>query len=209
MDVFNYVLDQWDKIMEYTVVHLQVVGTAVLISVVLGVLIGVLITMNEKIANIVISIASVLMTIPSLALFSLLIPFVGIGAPPAIIGLVAYSQLPIIRNVYVGLKNIDPAIVDSAKGMGLSPIKIMFKIRIPLALPIAFAGIRTAIVMCIGLGSIAAHIGAHSLGELIFRGITRCNQTMILTGAIFIAAMALIADRVLLVIQRMFEKKMS
>ena len=180
--------------------------TALAISIVLGTLIGYLITYNKAVAKAVIYVCGMMMTIPSLALFVFFIPILGIGPIPAIAGLVVYTLLPIVRNVYVGLTNIDPAIILAARGMGMRESVITLKIKIPLALPVVFAGIRTAVVMGIGLGAIAAYIGAGGLGVYIFQGINRGNDYMVLTGAILISLMTIVVDRIMQVIQKKAEK---
>ena len=205
MNLFDYFVRRWDYILELSLQHLNVVLTALSISIALGITIGFLITFNKTLSNFVLSIASLMMTIPSLALFSVMVPIFGIGSVPAIIGLVGYTQLPIIRNVYAGLMNIDSAVVDSAKGMGLSAVKIMFKIKIPLAMPVIFAGIRTSVVLGMGIAAIASYIGAGGLGVMIFQGINRANMNMIMAGAIVISVLTIIMDWVLLQIQKKFE----
>jgi len=147
-----------------------------------------------------------LMTIPSLAMFVFFIPLLGIGTKPAVAGLVIYTLLPVVRNTYVGLTSTDKAVIEAARGMGLTGTKIMLKINIPLALPVVFAGIRTAVVMGIGLAAIAAYIGAGGLGEYIFQGINRNNSNMILIGAILISVITILIDRVMQVLQKRFEK---
>ena len=205
-DLIDYFVRRWDIILGHTLEHLNVVFIALSISIVVGVIIGFVITLNKTLANIVLSLAGMMMTVPSLALFSVMVPFFGVGSVPAIIGLVGYTQLPIIRNVYTGLMNIDTAVVDSAKGMGLSSGKIVYKIKIPLAMPVIFAGIRTAVVLGMGIAAIAAYIGAGGLGVLIFQGINRGNMNMVLAGAIVISVLTIIVDRILYLIQKRFEK---
>lgn len=205
MALIRYFINHIDKIMELTVQHLSIVLIAMAISITLGVIVGLLITFHKGTAKVVLYIVGILMTIPSLALFSLFIPILGIGQKPAIVGLVIYTQLPIIRNVYTGFMNIDPAIVESAKGMGLSPLKIVFKIKLPLALPVIFAGIRTAVVLGIGIGAIAAYIGAGGLGVYIFHGINQANDKITIIGAVLISLMTIIADRLLLFLQKRTE----
>ena len=186
--------------------HLVIVLTALAISIVISLLVGYAITYNKKAAGVVLYICSMLMTIPSLALFVFFIPLLGIGAKPAITGLVIYTLLPVVRNTYVGLTNTDKAVIEAARGMGLTGAKITLKIKIPLALPVIFAGIRTAVVMGIGLAAIAAYIGAGGLGEYIFQGINRNNKNMIFIGAILIALITIIVDRVMQALQKRFEK---
>lgn len=207
MELFNFFMIRFNSIMKLTGEHLLMVLISMLISIVIGIIMGIIITYNDRAARVVLGIAGVLMTIPSLALFAILIPVFHIGKTPAIIGLVLYTQLPIVRNVYTGIKNIDPAIIESAKGMGISNFKIMYKIKLPLAFPVLIAGVRTAVVMGVGVGAIASYVGAGGLGDYIFQGIQRTNDKMVLVGAIMVSLMAIIIDRMLYMIQRKAEVK--
>lgn len=195
-------MSRWPTILSLTLEHLLIVFIAMVISIALGVMVGILITRNEAAAQIVLNFANILMTIPSLALFSLLIPVLGIGKIPAIVGLVAYTQLPIIRNVYTGIMTINPTILEAARGMGLTEKKILMKIKIPLALPAMMSGIRTATVMGIGIGAIAGYIGAGGLGVYIFQGISRSSDQMVIVGAVIISLISILTDHVLGGVQR-------
>ncbi len=203
--MLEFAISRWQTILKMTIDHFTIVVIAMIISIIAGVAVGVLITYKKSWANVILNVANILMTIPSLALFSILIPIMGIGRAPAIAGLVLYTQLPIVRNVYTGIVNIDPSIIEAANGMGLSKAKIMYKIKLPLAFPVIMAGIRTAAVMGIGIGAIAAYIGAGGLGEYIFQGINRGNDRMILIGAIMVSVITIIIDRGLGMVQRRFE----
>ena len=205
MRILEFAISRWQTILQMTLDHFSIIATAMMISIIMGVAVGILITYSKSGAAIVLNIANILMTIPSLALFSILIPIMGIGRAPAIAGLVLYTQLPIIRNVYTGLVNIEPSVIEAAKGIGLSPFKIMFKIKLPLAFPVIMAGIRTATVMGIGIGAIAAYIGAGGLGEYIFQGINRSNDRMIIIGAIMVSVITIIIDKGLGLVQKKFE----
>ncbi|MCJ7691174.1 MAG: ABC transporter permease [Clostridiaceae bacterium] len=205
MNIFNFFISRWETILDLTVEHFMMVVIAMIISIILGTTVGIIITMNRKVASIVLNITNVMMTIPSLALFSLLIPILGIGKAPAIVGLVAYTQLPIVRNVYTGITNINPSIIEAARGMGLTEMKILYKIKIPLAFPVIMTGIRTATVMGIGIGAIAGYIGAGGLGVYIFRGISRTNDNMVLIGAILISIIAILTDKLLDKVQKKYE----
>ena len=205
-DLISFIIKRQSRIFVLLGQHLSMVMTALLFSIVIGLIVGYLITFNKKIEKFVIYVCSLMMTIPSLALFVFLIPVLGIGEKPAIAGLVIYTLLPIVRNVYVGLTNIDPAIISSANGMGMTNFKIMMKIKFPLAMPVIFAGIRTSVVMGIGLGAIAAYIGAGGLGEYIFQGINRGNNNMILTGALLIALITIFVDKIMQIFQKKAEK---
>ena len=209
MTVMEYVTRRYDTIWERTAEHMVISFSAVIIAVIVSVIIGYLITYNKYVASIVLYICSILMTVPSLALFTFMIPVLGIGTNPAIVGIMIYMLLPIVRNVYVGLTSIDPAVIDSAVGMGMTNMHITLKIKIQLALPIVFAGIRTAAVMGIGLTAVAAYIGAGGLGQLIFRGIGMNNTAMIVVGGGLTAIIAIIVDKVMQYFQKRFEKGIS
>ncbi len=208
-DFLAFVVKRQDKIIELMLQHAEMVLISLAISIVLGLIIGYLITYNNKVAQVVLYIAGIFMTVPSLALFAFLVPILGLNMAPVILGLVIYTQLPIIRNVYVGLKNIDPTLIDSAKGMGMTSWAINFKVRFPLALPVVFAGIRTATVLGIGIGAIAAYIGAGGLGVYIFQGINRGNMNMVMIAAILIALITVIVDKLLQAAQNVAEKRIS
>lgn len=209
MDIITFFIERIGTIMKLTSQHFFMVLTAMIISIAIGVMVGIFITYNEKAAEVILHIAKILMTIPSLALFAILIPIFRIGAAPAIIGIVLYTQLPIVRNVYTGIKNINPSIIEAARGMGMSRFKIIFKVKLPLALPVLIAGIRTAVVMGVGIGAIASYVGAGGLGDYVFQGIQRTNDKMIIIGALMISLMAILADRLLSFLQKKAETKLS
>ena len=206
MDFIRFFIARWPTVLQLTLEHLVIVLVAMVISILLGVSVGILICQNRTLARIVLNLTSVMMTIPSLALFSLLIPVLGIGKAPAIVGLVVYTQLPLVRNVHTGITGISPAIIEAARGMGLTERKILFKIKLPLAFPAVMAGIRTATVMGIGIGAIAAYIGAGGLGVFIFQGISRTNDKMVLIGAVTISMISILTDRFLGRLQRRFDR---
>ena len=155
--------------------------------------------------GVALGIASVFQTIPSLALFGFLIPipFIGgIGKRTAIVALVLYALLPILRNTYVGLTGIDPAVLEAAEAMGMTPRQVMWRVRLPLARTVILAGIRTATVITIGVATIAAAIGAGGLGTFIFRGVAMVSDAVILAGAVPAAFLALLADGLLGILER-------
>jgi osmoprotectant transport system permease protein len=205
--LWQYIVDNSDQIMILTWEHFQLVGLSLFIAIAIGVPIGIFLTTNEELAESVLQVANIIMTIPSIALFGLMMPLLsiinqGIGFLPAIIALVLYSQLPIIRNTYVAIKNIDPYIRDAAIGIGMNKWERLRMVEIPNALPIMLAGVRTSVVLNIGIGAISAFVGAGGLGVLINQGIARTHPEMILTGALFISILALIADSFLGLLQR-------
>lgn len=202
MSVLYYLIKNLSLILKLTLEHVTITAIAVSISTVIGVVIGVLITRHKRAAGPVIGIAGILYTIPSLALFGILIPFIGIGVKPALIALILYSQLALIRNTYVGIVHIDPAIREAGKGMGMSNWQFLRMVELPVALPVIMAGIRTAAVMNIGTATIAAYIGAGGLGWLIFRGIASVNTEQIIAGAFPVTLLAIGVDYLFVVLER-------
>ncbi|MBN3876503.1 MULTISPECIES: ABC transporter permease [unclassified Nostoc] len=185
------------EILQHTLEHLFLVGIAIGIAILVGIPLGILITRKTYLRQPILGIANIFQTIPSLALFGLLIPVPiigGIGAVPAIVALTVYSLLPIIRNTYTGITGVDPAIREAGRGMGMTDRQLLLQVEIPLALGVILAGVRVATVIAIGIATIAAAIGAGGLGVFIFRGISVVNNQLILAGAVPAAAIALLAD---------------
>jgi osmoprotectant transport system permease protein len=207
MEFINFMIKRSDWILELVIEHIWLVIFAILIAIVVGVMLGVIASYYSFFANIIIPATQITMCVPSISLMGLLIPFIGIGLPNAIVCLVVYSLLAIVRNTYTGFKEIPPNIIQAAQGMGMTESWILFKIKIPLALPVIIAGIRSAVVMIIGIGAIMAYIGAGGLGNLIFRGIDRTRPDMILTGAIFISILSISADILFSRLESHFIKK--
>lgn len=197
MGFWEFTAARMDRVLALTLEHVWLILVAVAIAVVLGVLIGVLITYSRVAAQGALYVCQILMTIPSLAMLGLLLPLFGIGFQTGVIALTLYSLLPIVRNTYTGIREINPAIIEAARGMGMRELTILRRIKIPMAFPVIMAGIRTAVVMVIGIGAIAAYINAGGLGDFIFRGISQFNQYLILIGAICISVLAVAADLLL------------
>ncbi|MET3576639.1 ABC transporter permease/substrate-binding protein [Bhargavaea ullalensis] len=185
--------DLWNAMIQ----HMEISFIALFFAVLLSVPTGIWLTRRQKIADGVIGVASVIQTIPSLALLGLLIPIVGIGRVPAIIALTAYALLPILRNTYTGIREVDPALTEAASAMGMNTKRRLLKVELPLAMPVIMAGVRTATVLIIGTATLAALIGAGGLGDLILLGIDRNNTGLILLGAIPAALLALVFDYLL------------
>jgi osmoprotectant transport system permease protein len=205
MSPWNFFLDHRSEILSATLDHLALVVIAMAFAIAIAVPLGMLIVQHRYLRAISLGVASVFQTIPSLALFGFLIPipFIGgIGRRTAIVALVLYALLPILRNTYVGLTGIDPAILEAAEAMGMTSTQILFRVRLPLALSIILAGIRTATVITIGVATIAAAIGAGGLGTFIFRGVAMVNDSVILAGAVPAALLAIFADLLLGLLER-------
>lgn len=200
------------RILELTLDHAILVTLAIIVALLIGVPLGIYLTTNEYLAGTVLQVASVTLTIPSIALFGVMIPIFsiinqGIGFLPAFVALVLYSQLPIIRNTYTAIKNVNPEMRDAAIGMGMKTSQRLLRVEIPNALPVIMAGVRTAVVLNIGIGVIAAYIGAGGLGVLITQGISRGDNYLIISGSLAVALLAIIADALLLFIQKRFTAK--
>jgi osmoprotectant transport system permease protein len=195
------------EIAELTLEHLWLTGIAMLCATAIAVPAGVWLTRAPRWARPVIGFANVLQTIPSLALFGFLLPLPWLGeraARVAIVALTAYALLPILRNTYAGIQGIDPNVLFVARALGLTGTQRLFKVELPLAASFILAGLRTATVTCVGIATIAAAVGAGGLGELIFRGVASVDNGLILAGAIPAAALALLLDGLLSLLERRF-----
>lgn len=212
MNVLEFIYKNSDRCWSLTLEHILIVFFSVLIATIIAVPAGIIITRNDRIAKKVINTANILMTIPSIALFGLMLPLLslfghGLGKVPAIIALVLYSQLPIIRNTYTGIKNIPTSLIEAGKGIGMGRWSRMIHIEFPMAVPVIIAGLRTATVMNIGIAAIAAYIGAGGLGVFIQQGIARVYEEMILAGAILVAFLAIFIDLFMAFIEKTLTPK--
>lgn len=188
---------RYDEILEALLKHLSLTFISVGLAILIGVPLGILIARYKKLSKPVIGFANVVQAVPSLALLGFLIPLLGIGETPAIIMVLLYSLLPIVKNCYTGLINIDSDLLEAAKGMGMTKRQVLFKVQIPLATPVIMAGIRISAVTAVGLMTIAAFIGAGGLGDLVFRGVQSVNNNMIIAGALPACLLALLMDFVI------------
>src|SRR5712672_1487252 len=205
MNVWQFFASHRVEILAATREHLILVLVSMIIAVAVAVPLGLALVTHPRLRSSALALASVFQTIPSLALFGFLIPLPflgGIGMRTAIVALVLYAILPILRNTYVGLTGIDPAILEAAEAMGMTEQQILFRVRLPLATSFILAGIRTATVITIGVATIAAAIGAGGLGTFIFRGVAMVSDAVILAGAIPAALLALLADFLLGLLER-------
>lgn len=202
---WSFFVEHRGEIYSATIDHLWLVVISMFIAILISVPLGMFIVQRPALRAISIGVANVFQTIPSLALFGFLIPipFIGgIGRRTAVVALVLYALLPILRNTYVGLTGIDPAVLEAAEAMGMTDWQILFRVRLPLALAVILAGIRTATIITIGIATIAAAIGAGGLGTFIFRGVALVSDSLILAGAIPAALLALLADFLLGLVER-------
>ena len=207
VETVRFIVANLPLIWQRTVEHVLLVGAAVAIAIVTGVTLGILITRDKRFADRVLYVAAVIMTIPSIALFGLLIPLLspigqGIGYLPALIALILYSQLPIIRNTYTAIMNVDPALREAARGMGMTTLQRLWSVELPIALPVIINGVRNAVVLNIAVAAIATYIGAGGLGTFISRGISQTDIRQLITGALAVSILAIAADVGLLGLQR-------
>ncbi len=190
----SFVSRESDKLIQQTLVHSGLTFLSLCLALLISLPVGIWISRKMKWSRTILSIAGILQTIPSIALLGFLIPFLGIGVKPAIVALFLYALLPILRNTYTGIREVDPAVKESAVAMGMTPWQVLLKVELPLAFPVILAGIRTATVINVGVATLAAYIGAGGLGEFIFGGIALNNSAMILAGAVPAALLALLFD---------------
>ncbi len=198
----NYFFSRIDEVAKLALDHIQITGMAVTLAILIGVPTGIFITRRENLAKPILGIAGMFQTIPSLALFGLIIPFLGIGVKPAIFVLFLFALLPIITNTYIGIRNIDDSLIEAGTGMGMTNFQILKMIELPMALPVMMGGIRISAVANIGTATIAALIGAGGLGELIFRGISTSNNNLVLTGALPTALLAFTINYILGIVEK-------
>ena len=207
MGTLSFIYQNFGLILFLTAQHIEIVAVAVSLAILTGVPIGIAITLNQRAADVVLYVAAIIMTIPSIALFGVMIPILsvigqGIGYVPAVIAVLLYSQLPIIRNTYTAITNVDPALREAARGMGMQSLQRLRQVEIPIAVPVIMAGVRIAVVINIGVTAIAAYIGAGGLGILISHGISQTDPRQLIAGALAVSVLAVCADYGLLWLQR-------
>lgn len=187
--------------------HLKIAGIAIVLAGIMGLLFGIFIAEKEFMAPIILTLANIFYTIPSISLLGILIPFTGIGDKTAIIALTLYGLMPMIRNTYTGICGVSQEIIQAARGMGSTDIQILWRIKLPLALGVILAGVRNMVVMTLSVTAIAAFIGAGGLGVAIYRGITIYNPALTFAGSVLIALLALIADLLLGILENYVKKR--
>jgi osmoprotectant transport system permease protein len=198
----TWLLRNYDLVLVATWQHIVLTVTSVGIAFLIALLLGIASARHRVVHRVVLAVTGTFYTIPSLALFAILIPIVGLGRVPAVIGLVGYSLLALVRNIVAGIQGVPATVVESAIGMGLTRSQVLFKIELPLALPVILAGVRVVTVTVIGIGTVAAYINAGGLGSLIFSGISQMHVPKIVTGAVAASMMAVLADWGLLRLER-------
>lgn len=202
MNIFEVFIQRKEDLFDSLLIHIEITLVAMLIAILIAVPLGIWLARHKKFAEPVIGVTSVIQTIPSLALLGFMIPLFGIGIKPALIALVLYALLPILRNTFLGISEVDPAAIEAGVGMGMTRWQLLFMVQLPIALPVLIGGIRTSTVWTVGVATLGALVGAGGLGDFIFRGIATANSDLILLGAIPAALLAIFFDTVL----RIFEQ---
>jgi len=197
MNVFRFILQNRGQVLELTAEHLWLVGLSTLFATLIGIPLGISIAHRPRLNKPILAGANIIQTVPSLALFGFLLPVPWLGDRAdrlAILALTLYALLPIIRNTYTGIRGVDLAVMEAGRGMGLTELQLLLQVELPLAVSVILSGIRTAVVISVGLATIAAAIGAGGLGEFIFRGLAMVDNRVMLAGAVPAAILALVAD---------------
>lgn len=204
--LFTFWGRRWDDILELVIEHISVVAISLLIATIIGIVIGVLVWNRPVPRSVAIASAGVALTIPSLALLALITPIFGLGWTPTVLSLVFYSLLPIVRNTVVGLRDVAPEIMESARGVGMSNFRILISVQLPIAWPIILTGVRVAAQLTIGIAAIAAYVAGPGLGQYIFQGLSSLGSknalNLALTGTVGVILLALIVDALFVLITR-------
>ena len=193
-EIVEVIQERWDFCLGLLLEHIQISAVAIVIAMAIGLTVGILISEYRGSSKVVMGIINFIYTIPSISLLGFLIPLSGVGDTTAIIALTVYALLPMVRNTYTGLTNVDPLLLEAAEGMGSTRLQILTKVKLPLAMPVIVSGIRNMAVMTIALSGISSFIGAGGLGVAIYRGITTNNMALTFVGSLFIAILAVTVD---------------
>ncbi len=194
MDVITFMFNNLDRIGMRAAEHMAIASTALALALLVAIPIGIILTRQEHLAQPVLGVANVIMTIPSLALLAIMMPLLGIGNKPAIAALFLYALMPIMRNTYTGIKRVQPSLLEAGTGMGMTSFQLLYAVELPIAFSFILAGIRTTFVILVGWTTLAAFIGGGGLGQLIWAGLTTINYNLVYSGAIPAAILALAAD---------------
>jgi osmoprotectant transport system permease protein len=204
VSVFTFIVNNWDQIGPQIVTHLEIVAECIVITSFIGLGLGIAAARSEPLSTVILAVTSTILTVPSFALFGLLSIWFGLANPPVIVGLILYGLLPVTRNTRAGIRAVDPAVVESARGMGMDPRQVLFRVELPLAVPVVLGGIRQATVMIVAIATVGATVGVNDLGQTILLAIGRSTGTLdaVLAGIIPVAAIGILADQILAGVQR-------
>lgn len=209
MSFIQYILQEYPTVLSLLAEHVQLTFLAVAIAIIIGIPLGILVYSTQRVDKAIMGSVNLIQAIPSMAMLGAVIPLLGIGKLPAIVVVALYSLLPIVKNTFTGIRNTPREILEAAKGIGLTDAQTLFKVQIPIALPVIMAGVRISAVTAVGLITIAAFIGAGGLGFLVFSGISTVNNNLILAGAIPACILALLVDYLGAVVEKKISAKAS
>lgn len=204
MSILRYIADNWDSLGPQTRTHVEIVLTAVLVAAAAGLLLGIAASRSERFAAVILAVTSTILTVPSFALFGLLSIWLGLGSPPVVAGLILYALLPIVRNTSTGIRAVDPAVTEAARGMGMSRAQVLLRVELPLAVPVIIAGLRQTTVLVVAVATVGATVGANDLGQPILSAVGRSSGTVerLMSGVLPVAAIGILADALLALVQR-------
>jgi len=208
VSLFQYISANWDQIGPEIETHLEIVAECIVITSAIGLTLGIVASRSEPLSTVILAVTSTILTVPSFALFGLLSIWFGLANPPVIIGLVMYGLLPVTRNTRAGIRAVDPAVVESARAMGMSSRQLLLAVELPLAVPVVLGGIRQATVMIVAIATVGATVGVNDLGQTILGAIGRSTGTLdaVLAGILPVAAIGILADIALAAVQRALSK---
>lgn len=205
----DYIVTNFDRILGITERHLEICGLSLLFAIGFGIPLGIIATRSRLLQPLILGSIALIYTVPTLAMFGLMIPFFGLGLVPAVIAVTLYSLLPVVQNTYTGIINVPPAAREAARGLGMSSTQILLKVELPLSLVVISGGLRLAVVNAVGIGTLASLIGAGGLGDLIFRGISTVSPSVVLAGSIPVVIMALLADFGLKLLEKFLARRLG
>ncbi|PKR77646.1 amino acid ABC transporter permease [Halalkalibacillus sediminis] len=208
-EIIQYMIENQETMIQYTIDHILMVIYGISMALVVGVPLGVLAAKFEKSAPVILSVVNIIQIVPSLAMLAILMLYFGLGFQTAVIGLFFYSLLPIVRNTYVGIREVDQNILDAGTGLGMTSLQVLRKVQLPLSVPFLMAGLRVASVIAVGVACIAPYIGADGLGREIVSGISLQSEIKIYAGAIPAALLAIFADTILGIIEKRTKKRLA
>ena len=190
----DFIIANWGAVLASTLRHLDLCARAVTLAIAVGVPLGLLAARVKVAAGPVLAVVSLIYTIPTLAMFGLMLPLLGLGLVPAVVAIALYSLLPLVQNVYTGFSTVRPEMLEVARGLGMRPFQRLIRVELPMALPLIFAGLRVCLVNAIGMGTLASLVGAGGLGDFVFRGIATVSLWVVAAGAVPVILLALLAD---------------
>lgn len=209
IELGRYMVDNSSELVALTIEHILMVVYAIGLALIVGIPLGILAAKVEKLAPVILSLVNILQLIPSIAMLAILLLYFGLGFQTVVIGLFLYSLLPIVRNIYVGVREVDSAVTEAGKGIGMTPLQLLMKVEFPLSIPFLMAGLRVAAVIAVAVASIAPYIGGGGLGQEINSGISFQNDIRIYAGAVPAAALAIIADVILGMVEKRTKKRFA